>query len=122
MTINPLLFIVLQSTIEHLTSLNVPYIEVLSTPSRVNYVANSPMFPIIDASDPPTICWIYFDLDPVIDMVDPSMGTFEPDSIIPIGSLNMCSFDRIILPSYEDILEAMVGKCPLACVSSKWKP
>ena len=88
-----------------MTPLNVPDSKVVSTPPRVNYVETDPMF----------------DLDPVIDMEN-SMGLLEHDVLIPFESLDMCSFQRTILPSDEDLLEAMIKVCPLTCLSSSWKP
>lgn len=95
-----------------MTPLNVPDSKVVSTLPRVNYVATGPMFSVTDVSEPLTI-----DLDPVIDMEN-SMGLFEHDVLIPFESLDMCSFQRTILPSDEDLLEAMIKVCPLTCLSS----
>ena len=120
-TIDQLSFPSLDSTTNNLTSLNVPLTQVVSTPPRVNYVATSPMFSITDVSEPLTVSSSSFDLDPVIDMEN-SMGLFEHDVIIPFDSLDMCSFHRTVLPSDEDLLEAMIKVCPLTCVSSCWKP
>ena len=120
-TVDQLSFTSLDSTTHNLTSLNVPFAEVVSTPPRVNYVATSPMFSLTDASEPLTVCSTSFDLDPVIDMEKP-MGLFERDVLIPFHSLDMCSFKRIVLPSDEDLLKAMIEVCPLTCVSSSWKP
>ena len=114
-------FIYLKSTTINLTSLDVPYMEVVFTLPRVNYVATSPMFSITDVSESLIVFSTYFDLDLVIKMMKP-MGVYECDVLIPIDSLDMCSFQRIVLPSHEDLLEAMVEVCPLACVSSSWKP
>ena len=120
-TVDQLLFVSLDSTTNNLTPLNVPYIEVVSTLPRVNYVATSPMFSITDAIEPFTVCLTSFDLDPTIDMEN-SMGLFERDVPIPFDSIDMCSFQRIVLPSDEDLLEAMIEECPLTCLSSSWKP
>ena len=109
------------STTNNPTPLNVPDSKVVSTLPRVNYVATSPMFSITDASEPFTVCSTSFDLDPIIDMEN-SMGLFERDFLIPFESLDMCSFQRIVLPSDEDLLEAMIEECPLTCLSSSWKP
>ena len=120
-TVDQLSFTSLDSTTNNLTPLNVPYTKVVSTLPWVNYVATSPMFSVTDASEPLTIFSTSFDLDPVIDM-EKSMGLFERDVLIPFESLDMCSFQRTILPSDEDLLEAMIKLCPLTCVSSSWKP
>ena len=120
-TVNQLSFDILDLTIDNLTPLIVPYMEVVSTSPQVNYVETSPMFSVNDASKPPIVFSSSFDLDPVIDMANP-MGSFERDFLIPIESLDMCSLQRIFLPSDEDLLEAMIEECPLKCVSSSWKP
>ena len=120
-TVEPLSFTSLDLTTNNPTPLNIPYTEVVSTLPRVNYVATSPMFSVIDASEPLTVFLTYFDLDPVIDMEN-SMGAFERDVIIPIESLDMSFFQRTVLPSNEDLLEAMIKVCSLTCVSSSWKP
>ena len=116
-TIDQLLFTSLDSTTHNLTSLNAPFAEVVSTLPRVNYVETSPTFSITDVNEPLTIFLYSFDLDPVIDMVN-SMWAFERDVLIPIESLDMCSFQRTFLPSDEDLLKAMIRVCPLTCVSS----
>ena len=120
-TIDQILFASLDSTTNNPTSVNVPHTQVVSTPPRVNYVATSPMFPVTDASEPLTVFSTSFDLDSVIDMEN-SMGLFEHDVPIPFESLDMCSFQIIVLPSDEDLLEAMIEECPLTCLSSSWKP
>ena len=114
-TIVQLSFGSLYSNINNLTPLNVPYTEVVSTPPQVNYVATSPMFSVTDASEPLTVDSSSF--DPVIDMVN-SMGAFERDVLIPIESLDMCSFQRTVLPFDEDLLEAMIKEYPLTYISS----
>ena len=120
MIVDQLSFTSLDLTTNNLTPLDVPYIDVVSTPPRVNYVATSPMFSVTDASEPHTVCSTSFDLDPVIDMENP-MGLFEQYVLIPIESLDMCSFQRTVLPSHEDLLEAMIEEFPLTYVSSSWK-
>jgi len=45
------------------------------------------------------------------------MGKFEMDFLTHFDSLHMYSFQRVIVPSDEYLVEAMVGKYPLACVS-----
>ena len=67
-TVDQLSFPILESTTNNLTPLNFPDKKVVSTPPWVNYVATSPMFSIIDASEPLTICSTSYDLDPVTDM------------------------------------------------------
>ena len=104
-----------------MTALNVPDSKVVSTPPRVNYVATDPMFLVTDVSEPLTVCSSSFDLDSVIDMEN-SMGLFERDVLIPFESLDMCFFQKTILPYDEDLLEAKIKVCPLTCLSSSWKP
>ena len=81
----------------------------VSTPPQVNYVAASPMFSITNVGEPLTVFSSSFDLDLVIDMEN-SMGLFEHDVIIPFESLDMCSFQGTVLPSDEDLLEAMISR------------
>ena len=83
-------------------------------------MATIPMFSVTDVSEPLTVFSSSFDLDPVIDMEN-SMGLFERDVLIPFESLDICSFQRTVLPSDEDLLEAMIKVCSLTCVSSSWK-
>ena len=116
-TVDQLSFTSLDSTTHNLTSLNVPFVEVVSTPPRVNYVSTSPMFSLTDVREPLTVCSTSFDSNLVIDMVN-SMGAFEHDVLIPVESLDMFSFQRIVLPSDEDLLEAMIKECPLTYISS----
>jgi hypothetical protein len=77
------------------------------------------LFPMPSAADED-------DLDPVVDMVISSVGLLEPDLLTPITDLDMCSFQSILLPSNEDLLESMTEFCPLTwCPSralSSWKP
>ena len=120
-TVDQLSFPSLVSTTDNMTTLNVPDSKVVSTPPRVNYVATDPMFSVTNVSEPLTVFSPSFYLDPVIDMEN-SMGLFERDVLIPFESLDMCSFQRTILPSDEDLLEAMIKVCPLTCLSSSWKP
>ena len=93
----------------------------VSTRPWVNYVATSPMFSFTNATEPLTVFSTSFVLYPVIDMAKP-MGLFERDVLIPIESLDMDSFQRTVLPSDEDLLEAMIEVRPLTCVSSSCKP
>jgi hypothetical protein len=97
-----------------ITSLNGSYMQIVSPPPHVNYVVLSPM-----TSNP-------VDLDPVVDMVISSVGLLEPNLLTPITTLDMCSFESIVLLSSEDLLEFMTEFCPLTwCPSralSSWKP
>jgi hypothetical protein len=62
------------------TSLSGSYMQTVSPPPHVNYVALSPMTSTSD------------DLDPVVDMVISSIGLLEPDFLTPVTTLDMCSF------------------------------
>jgi hypothetical protein len=96
------------------TSLNGSYMQTVSPSPHVNYVVLSPMTSTSD------------DLDPVVDMVISSVGLLEPDLLLPITTLDMCSFSSDYLPSSEDPLEAMNEFCPLtwypSIALSSWKP
>jgi len=120
--VDQLSYVDLASTASHPTPLNVPYMEVVPTLPRINYVATCPMFLVTDAGKPLIVFSTSFDLDLVVDIVKTSMGEFEYDFIIPIDSHDMCSFQRNVLPFDEDLLEAMIKGCPLSCVYSMWKP
>jgi hypothetical protein len=108
-TINQLSFFGLDVTINPMTSLNGSYMQTISPPPQVNYVALSPMPSTSDEDD----------LDQVVDMVISSVGFLENDLLTPITDLNMCSFQSVFLPSSEDLLEAMTEFCPLTWCSSK---
>jgi hypothetical protein len=96
------------------TSLSGSYMQTVSPPPHVNYVALSPMTSTSD------------DLDLVVDMVISSVGLLEPDLLTPVTTLDMCSFQSDSLPSDEDLLEAMAEFCPLTWYPSRalssWKP
>jgi hypothetical protein len=96
------------------TSLSGSYMQTLSPPPHVNYVALSPMTSTSD------------NLDPVVDMVISSVGLLEPDLLTPVTTLDMCSFQSDRLPFDEDLLEAMTEFCPLTWYPSRalssWKP
>jgi hypothetical protein len=110
MTIDQLSFI----SPDWVTSLSGSYMQTVSPPPHVNYVALSPMTSTSD------------DLDPVVDMVISSVGLLEPDLLTPVTTLDMCSFQSDSLPSSEDLLEAMTKFCPLTWYPSRalssWKP
>jgi hypothetical protein len=76
-----------------------------------------PLSPMTSTSD---------DLDPVVDMVISPVGLLEPDLLTPDETLDMCSFQSILLPSSEDLLEAMTEFCPFTWRPSRplfsWKP
>jgi hypothetical protein len=97
-----------------IASLNGSYMQTVSPPPQVNYVALSPMALTSD------------DLDPVVDMVISSIGSLEPNLLTPIATLEMVSFQSVFLPSSEDLLEAMTEFCPLTWFPSRalssWNP
>ena len=109
-TIDQLSFIVL----DWVTSLSGSYMQTVSPPPHVNYVALSPMTSNSD------------DLDSVVDMVISSVWLLELDLLTPIVTLDMCSFQSDSLPSDKDLLEAMTEFCPLTWYPSRalssWKP
>jgi hypothetical protein len=96
------------------TYLSGSYMQTVSPPPHVNYVALSPMTSNSD------------DLDPVVDMVISLVGLLEPNLLTPVTTLDMCSFLSDYLPSSEDLPEAMTEFCPLTWYPSRalysWKP
>jgi hypothetical protein len=112
-TIDKLSFIFPYMTINPMTSLHNSYMQLVSPLPQVNYVALSPMNSTSD------------DFDPVVDMVISLVGLWEPDLLTPDETLDMGSFQSILLPSSEDLLESMTEFCPLTwCHSialSSWK-
>lgn len=61
--IDKLSLLILDLTTFQPSSLNFPYLQVVSTPPWVHYVETSPMFLDTDASEPLTIFLTYFDSD-----------------------------------------------------------
>jgi hypothetical protein len=110
---------------DRMTSLNGSYVQTISPLPQVNYVVLSPMPSVVDEDTPLTVRSIYYDLDPVVDMVISSVGLLEPDLLTPIATLNMCSFQSVFLSSNEDLLEAMTEFCPFTWCPSRqlcsWK-
>jgi hypothetical protein len=98
-TIDQLSFIVP----DWITSISGSHMQTVSPLPEVNYVALSPMPSTTDDND----------LDLVVDMVTSSEGLLEPDLLTPLVTLDMCSFQRVFLPSNEDLLEAMIVFCSL---------
>jgi hypothetical protein len=97
-----------------IASLNGSYMQTISSPPQVNYVALSPMTSTSD------------DLDLVVDMVISSIGLLEPDLFTSIVTLDMVSFQSVFIPSSEYLLEAMtefylLTWCPFEALSS-WNP
>jgi hypothetical protein len=97
-----------------IASLNGYYMQTVSPPPQINYVALSP---VVSTSD---------DLDLVVDTVISSIGLLEHDLFTPIMTLDMVSFQSVFLHSSEDLLESMIEFCPLTwCHSgelSSWNP
>jgi hypothetical protein len=98
----------------YVATLSGSYMQTVSPPPHVNYVALSPMTSTSD------------DLDLVVDMVISSVGLLDPNLLPPIATLDMCSFQSDSLPSNEDLLESMTEFCPLTWYPSRalssWKP
>jgi hypothetical protein len=113
-TIDQLSFVGPDLIINPMTFLNGSYMQLVSPLPEINYVALSPMNSTSN------------DLDPIVDMVITSVGLLEPDPLTPDEALYMCSFQRIVLPSSEDLLESMTKFCPLTWFPfralSSWKP
>jgi hypothetical protein len=98
-------------SVKHLNSLKVPHIQEVSPPQHGNYATLSLMRSIANEKEPLTVCLYSLDLVLVVDMVTPSLGTLELvlHSVDQSESLDMYSFQSIILLSNEDLLEAMVN-------------
>jgi hypothetical protein len=97
-----------------IASLNGSYMQTVSPPPQVNYVALSPMASTSD------------DLDIVVDMVISLIGLLDSDLFNPVATLDMVSFESVFLPSSEDLLDSMTEFCPLTWCHSKalssWNP
>jgi hypothetical protein len=114
-TIDQLSFIDPHLIVNHLPSLNGPYIPVMSTPSEVNYVTIYPMLSTLnDRESLPSP-----DLYTVFDMVISSIGLLEPTIPTLLEVVNMYSFRIVFPPFSEDLLESMVDVCPLTCIPSR---
>jgi hypothetical protein len=107
-------------------SLNGSYMQMVSPPPKVNYVALSPMPSTIGEYEPLPVNSTFCELDLVVDIVISLMGLLEPDLPTLIEVVDMYSFQIASLPSSEDLLEAMNNICPLTCIPSRalsaWKP
>jgi hypothetical protein len=125
-TIDQLSFIGPDLTINSMTFLNGSYMQTISPPPQVNYVALSPMPSNADENDPLIVSSISYALDPVVNMVISSIKILEPNMLTPVPTFNMCFLQSIVLPSSEDLLESMTEFFPLTwCPSralSSWKP
>jgi hypothetical protein len=60
--------------------------------------------------EPLIACSSSLDLDMEFDIVISSIGILEYDILIPIVALDMYSFHIFIIPSNNDLLEAMIKK------------
>lgn len=87
------------------TSLNVLNMKVVSPPPSVNYLATYHMLAPIDELELLTICSASSSLDPIGDTMNNFLGALEPD--LSIRSLD--SFQSIVLPSDENLLESMAS-------------
>jgi hypothetical protein len=92
MTIYKLSFVGPDFIINPTTSLNDYYMQTVSLPSQVVYVALSLMLSTIDAYEPLIVSSISYDLDLVVDMLISSVGILEPDLLTPFAVLDLCSF------------------------------
>jgi hypothetical protein len=100
-TIDQILYVVPDLTVNSMTSLNGSYMQSVSHLPQVNYVALSPMPSTSIADELLAVCSISYDLDMVVDMVISSVGLLELDLLTPIASLDMCSFQSVFLPSMK---------------------
>jgi hypothetical protein len=93
-TIDQISFVSIDMTTDHLNSMNVLDMKVISLPPHVNYVVSCPMPSTTNEKEPLTICSTYLDSYLVVDMVNPSMGVLEHDlsPVTPIESLDIHSF------------------------------
>jgi hypothetical protein len=82
-TIDQLLLVGPDLTINSMNSLNGSYMQSVSPLLQVNYVALSPMPSIVNEDDPLTLNSISDDLDPVVDMVISSIYILDPDPLTP---------------------------------------
>ena len=92
-------------TADHPTSLNVPVVQVVSTPPQVNYVALSPMPSISNEKEPLFSCSSSLDSSSIVDMVTPSLGALDPN-LPPVSLsefLDMSFFQDVVIPSDEDL-------------------
>ena len=93
---------------------------------HVNYVALSPMYSDADEDEPLVVSSISYDLDLVVEMVISLIGILELDLLTPVANLDMCSFQSNVLPSNDDLLEAVTESCPLTWCPSRslfsWNP
>jgi hypothetical protein len=75
-----------------ITSLDGSYIQTVSPPPQVNYLALSPMSLPTDDDESLVVSSVSYDLYLIVDMVISSVGLLDPDLLTPIATLDMCSF------------------------------
>jgi hypothetical protein len=125
-TIDQLSFIGLDLITNPMNSLNGYYMQMVSSLPHVNYVALSPMPSATDEDVTLPVSSVSSDLDLVVDMVISLVGLLELDLPTLIITLDMCSFQRVLLPLSGDLLEAMTKFCPLIWCPfralSSWNP
>jgi hypothetical protein len=125
-TIDKLLFVGPDLTINSMTSLNGSYMKTVLPSPQVIYMALSPMPLATDEDEALSVSSISYDLDLVVDMMISSIGFLEPDLLTPVVTLDMVSFQRAFLSSSEDLLEAITEFFPLTLCHSRalfsWKP
>jgi hypothetical protein len=85
--------------------------QVVPPPPQVHYVASCPMPSIANEKDHLIVCSYYLDLVQELDMVTPFLGTsqFVLPPIAQSESIDMYSFQSVILLSNKELLEAMVN-------------
>jgi hypothetical protein len=76
-TIEQILFVGHDLTAKHLTPLSVPYMKMVSHLPQVNYVAPCLVCSTSNEKDPFSVWSLSLDLDPVVDMVNHSVGDLE---------------------------------------------
>ena len=105
MTIDQLSFIGSELTTHHPTSLSIPNFQVVSSPPQVNYVETYPMsLPTVE-EEHLIIFSTSLNLYPVRDMLSHLLGVMELD--LSFGSLDIDTIQCIIIPFYDNLLEAM---------------
>jgi hypothetical protein len=91
----------------HINSMKISYMQEISNPPQVNYVATCPMLSTVNEEELLTVFSSYLDLNLTVDMVNHSLGTLKY-TLSPIDlskSLTMYSFQSIVLMYDEDLLE-----------------
>jgi hypothetical protein len=114
-TIDQLSFIGPHMMVNHPNSLNDPKIQATYSSPQVNYVETRPMHSTPNEKE----SLHSSDLDLVVDMEISLIGLLNPDLPTLIAALDMYSFQSVVQPSREDLLEAMIEFCPLTCIPSR---